>query len=71
MEINLTRVTSKAVSVQFSLPESLLQRVVCNKRATLDALCGLYAGCYTRTWKPGRTAIVLDAGYFPWYSRAA
>jgi predicted RNase H-like HicB family nuclease len=27
IEINLTRVTSKAVSVQFSLPESLLQRV--------------------------------------------
>jgi len=27
VEINLTRVTSKAVSVQFSLPESLLQRV--------------------------------------------
>ncbi|MGY6119609.1 type II toxin-antitoxin system HicB family antitoxin [Paraburkholderia strydomiana] len=27
IEINLTRVTSEAVSVQFSLPESLLQRV--------------------------------------------
>jgi predicted RNase H-like HicB family nuclease len=27
VEINLTRVTSKAVSVQFSLPESLLRRV--------------------------------------------
>ncbi|MGN8106526.1 type II toxin-antitoxin system HicB family antitoxin [Paraburkholderia sp. 22098] len=27
IEINLTRVTSKAVSVQFSLPESLLHRV--------------------------------------------
>jgi hypothetical protein len=27
IEINLTRVTSKAVSVQFSLPESLLLRV--------------------------------------------
>lgn len=27
VEINLTRVTSKAVSVQFSIPESLLLRV--------------------------------------------
>jgi metal-responsive CopG/Arc/MetJ family transcriptional regulator len=27
IEINLTRVTSKAVSVQFSLPEILLRRV--------------------------------------------
>ncbi|KXU84254.1 hypothetical protein CI15_24400 [Paraburkholderia monticola] len=27
IEINLTRVTSKAVNVQFSLPESLLQRI--------------------------------------------
>jgi len=36
VEINLIRVTSKAVSVQFSLPESLLRRVdLCAKKRHL------------------------------------